>query len=436
MDGFTATKQWVKDTRERLTAFPALARLFENCFLRTLTTTTEWVPGEDSYVFTGDIPAMWLRDSASQVLHYLPLCQEDADMKDMVRCLIRRQMMYLRIDPYANSFNKTPSNAGHTGDLVKRSPWVWERKYELDSLCFPLHLSALYVEATGDSTVLDGDYLDTVDVILDTMETEQHHDQRSDYSFIRPGAPPDWSLPNEGRGRPVGYTGMVWSGFRPSDDPCQYGYLVPANLFAARVLDSLLELLALMKLDTEKQRKRITALRDEIRRGVETYGIVDHPEYGQIYAYEVDGLGGVNLMDDANIPSLLALPYLRCLPADDPLYLRTRQFVLSHQNPYYFRGTAAQGVGSPHTPPGYIWPMSLIIQATTCTSREEGVRLLRALLETHAGTYYMHESFHSDDPAAFTREWFAWADSLLAGLVVQRLDEMEDWMRDIPPALR
>ena len=122
-------------------------------------------------------------------------------------------------------------------------------------------------------------------------------------------------------------------------------------------------------------------------------------------------------MDDPNVPSLLALPYLGiCEPADE-IYLNTRRFILSESNPWYFKGSAAQGVGSPHTPDNYIWPIGLIIQGMTAEDPEERMPLLHTLVATDAGTFSMHESFDVDDPARFTRPWFAWADSLFAEYV-------------------
>jgi len=160
------------------------------------------------------------------------------------------------------------------------------------------------------------------------------------------------------------------------------------------------------------------ALRQEINFGIQTYGLVDHPKYGRMYAYETDGFGNYTLMDDANVPSLLSIPYLGYRPAADPIYQNTRAFVLSRDNPCYFEGTQARGIGSPHTTPGFVWPISLIMQALTAVDRAEKDALLMMLLNTTAGTNYMHESFDPSQPDRFSRPWFAWANSLFGEFVI------------------
>lgn len=137
-----------------------------------------------------------------------------------------------------------------------------------------------------------------------------------------------------------------------------------------------------------------------------------------VYAYEVDGLCGQLLMDDANIPSLLSLPYLGWCDPGEQLYLRTREFVLSDANPFYYAGSSASGIGSPHTPPDHIWPLSLTMQALTSDDEAERTRLAELLLRTDGGTGSMHESFHVDGPATFTRPWFGWGDALFAELLL------------------
>jgi meiotically up-regulated gene 157 (Mug157) protein len=257
--------------------------------------------------------------------------------------------------------------------------------------------------------------------IIALMETEQHHAERSEYRFERlEPSPPSDSLPFDGRGTRVNFTGMIWSGFRPSDDACRFGYLVPANMLAVVVL-GYLATMAREIYDDAELAERASKLQTEIEFGIQTYGVVEHPRFGRIYAYETDGFGNYNLMDDANVPSLLAIPYMQYRPADDPMYVRTRRFVLSKSNPYYFQGRAARGVGSPHTPQNYIWPIALSMQGLTATSREEQDEVLDLLVGTTAGTNYMHESFDADDPTQFTRPWFAWANSLFSEFLLHYL---------------
>jgi uncharacterized protein len=208
---------------------------------------------------------------------------------------------------------------------------------------------------------------------------------------------------------------MSWSGFRPSDDACKYNYLVPSNMFAVVALKHLSEL----PLNNDTLRTKAKTLAEIIHVGVETHGKIKHPRFGDIYAYETDGLGNYNFMDDANVPSLLSIPYLGSCAKDDLTYQATRAFVLSEENPYFYSGKAAKGIGSPHTPNEYIWPIALCVQGLTSRSRQEQLELLETLLSTDAGTGLIHESFHKDDPTKFTRPWFAWANSLFAEFVLE-----------------
>ncbi|THF85277.1 glycoside hydrolase family 125 protein [Deinococcus sp. KSM4-11] len=414
---YPAVHRLMAQMQRELQDRPQLAQTFANCFPNTLDTTVKLLDDGTSFVFTGDIPAMWLRDSSAQVSHYLPLARHDPDLRRLISGLIRRQAMYLAIDPYANAFNAQPDGSGHGADQPPQGPWVWERKFELDSLCYPVSLLFRYWRATDDRDVFTPEVVQMLHTVLDVMGTEQRH-ETSAYRFERPDPwLPSDTLSHGGRGAPVAYTGMVWSGFRPSDDACTYGYLIPANMFAVVVLGQLAEL-ARDVLNDPALAGRAEKMQAEIERGIQTYGVVEHPTHGRMYAYETDGLGHHVLMDDANVPSLLSVPYLGYRPADDPTYLNTRRFVLSSDNPYYFQGLHAAGVGSPHTPGGLIWPIALAMQGLTSTDPDERHRLLDMLERTTAGTAYMHESFHPDDPATFTRPWFAWANSLFAEFVV------------------
>lgn len=264
--------------------------------------------------------------------------------------------------------------------------------------------------------------------VTDVFTTEQHHES-SPYYFVRMNCPASDTLPENGHGTPVTYTGMTWSGFRPSDDACRYGYLIPANLMACKALESMI-LFAHMMGD-QALKGTAEKLCSDIHLGILAHGIVNHPQFGEIYAYETDGAGHYHLMDDANVPSLLSLPYLGVCSPEEPVYLRTRSYVLSAHNPYYFCGDAARGIGSPHTPDGFIWPISLCIQLMTATSAEEKAACLKLLLSTHAGTGFMHESFHRDDPARFTRSWFAWANSLFGETIMRTYEEglLDDVLR-------
>lgn len=397
--------------RQALGAVPGLPDMFEQCFMNTLDTTVQ--AGEDGvFVITGDIPAMWLRDSTAQVLHYLRFADLDG-VRALMRGLISRQARCILYDPYANAFSRRPGK-GWVTDLPPKKPMVWERKYEIDSLCYPVWLMHRYGQATGDYAFLDDACLEALRTVAEVFRREQRHED-SGYSFIRANCPPSDTLSHGGRGAPVGYTGMTWSGFRPSDDACLYGYLVPSNLFAAHILGHMAALAGLAGDAALADGAR--ALAEDIARGVQQHGVVEHPAHGRVYAYETDGLGHHNLMDDANVPSLLSLPYLGVCAPDDPMYLRTRALALSDANPYYHEGAYARGIGSPHTPGGYIWHIALIMQAMTARDTREAAACLSAILATHAGTGFMHEGFDPDDPSRFTRTWFAWANSLFGELL-------------------
>ena len=407
--------------REKL---PGLAPLAKQCFLNTIETTVTQLEDGSYFVITGDIPAMWLRDSAAQLKPYVPYAKEDEDLQAILRSVIQKYTFYVRLDPYTNAFNSKPQR-GYTEDDRSnfQSGWIWERKYEVDSLCAPLYLAHQYYQVTGDKSIFTEEFRLMIQTIADTFTTEQRHD-RSPYWFIREHAwAPSDTLPMHGRGRPVNFTGMTWSGFRPSDDSCKFGYLIPSNMMAAVALDYAGELLQAGFEDPALE-ARCESLAAEIRDGIETYGVCDHPKYGRIYAYETDGFGNYNLMDDANSPSLLSIPYIGYKPAEDPIYQNTRRFVLSQDNPYYFVGKAAKGIGSPHTPPRYIWHICLVMQILTSLDPAEKRECLDMLARTHAGTNYMHEGFDADDPARFTRPWFAWANTLFAQMLEREVDSL------------
>lgn len=412
--------EYIADVKERLISLnrPVIANMFETTYLNTLETTVKTSETGDVFVVTGDIPAMWLRDSSAQVRHYLPIVKKDEQTRKIIRKLILRQAKYILNDPYANAFNETANGKRYSQDKTERdNPLAWERKYEIDSLCYPLQLAYLFMKAAETTEHLDATFKEASAKVLDVFETEQYHVQKSNYRFERSNCPPTDTLKNAGIGAPVAYTGMTWSGFRPSDDACEYGYLIPSNIFATVVLGYTAEIYANVYHDAALS-KRAEKLQTEISSGINQYAIYDHPKFGKIYAYETDGMGNYNLMDDANVPSLLSLPYLGWRSSNDPIYVNTRRFILSKENPYYYAGTAAKGIGSPHTPNKYIWHISLAMQGLTSSDPAEINGLLDLFESTTAGTGRMHEGFHADDPNKFTREWFAWANSIFAEFVV------------------
>jgi hypothetical protein len=341
-----------------------------------------------AYVVTGDIPAMWLRDSAAQVKPLLALAGEVPSIVDLVAAVLRLQVEQVLIDPRANAF-------------VERS--VYERKYEVDSLCAPLSLAWSLWRVTGSREHLDARFREATQAIVDLWRQGQRHD-RSTYRFLRLLGRRRGSLSHWGRGAPVAPTGMTWSGFRPSDDACVYGYHVPANAFAAVSLERLGEMLG----DEEP-----VALAAEIRAGIAQHGVA-----GEIYAYEVDGLGHTLLLDDANVPSLLSLPYLGFCALDDPLYVSTRAWVLSDANPCWAEGQVVRGVGSPHTHRGWVWPLGIAMEGLTARDEAEREDALRRLEATVTGGLLFHESVDPNMPSRYTRGWFSWADMLYVELVL------------------
>ena len=402
--------------------YEALAPLAAQCFLNTMETTVKQLEDGSYFVITGDIPAMWLRDSAAQVRPYVKYAREDAQLQDILEGVIARQARMVCIDPYANAFNESANGAtGGYLDETALNDHVWERKYEVDSLCAPLYLGHVYWKTTGIDRIFTDQYKDMIRAILETFTVEQDH-RNSPYFFRRRECVKTDTLPHQGKGRPVNVTGMTWSGFRPSDDCCVFGYLIPSNMMAVKALDYAEEICRECYQD-EELAGQCRALSEEIRDGIETYGVVRHPRYGAMYAYETDGFGNHVLMDDANSPSLLAMPYLGYCGRDDELYRNTRSFILSQDNPFYYEGSLAKGVGSPHTPEGFVWHIGIVMQALTSDSREEILACLDMLSKTHAGTNYMHESFQPSAPEEFTRPWFAWANTLFAELLDRLMEE-------------
>lgn len=371
------------------------------------------------FALTGDIPAMWQRDSTAQVRPYLVPAQDDPALADVVEKVINRQMFNMALDPYANAFNQEGNNAGHQSDQTEMTPWIWERKYELDSLCYPSQLTYLFWKNTGRTSHFNAKFEEAIGKMLDVIEQEQNHAE-SPYTFVRTIVRPEDTLIN-GVGTPVAQCGLTWNGFRPSDDACVYGYLVPSNLFAIETLHQLAEVYTDI-LDKPEVATRMTKLADSIAEGVRHYGMTTNKAGEPIYAYEVDGLGNALVMDDSNVPNLLSLPYLGAVAMDDPIYLNTRKTMLSPENRYYYSGTYGSGLGSPHTPENYIWPIAKAIEGLTQRDKQVKADILDLLVQTTGGTKRMHEGFDVENPNNWTREWFSWANMMFCELVMDYFD--------------
>ncbi|KAJ4416819.1 hypothetical protein N0V82_006548 [Gnomoniopsis sp. IMI 355080] len=527
---------------------PDLFRLFENCFPNTLDTSVMWtgvssdnVKEELTFITTGDIHAMWLRDSANQLQSYVSLLhpppppsqqqppttssssssntnnkspsQPPSKLASLFRGAINLQTRYLLASPHCNAFQPpveaemAPGNDGNPHDLVfphYDPAVVFECKYELDSLAAFLQLSWDYYSRTKDARFFVDASLPTttttkkntrnnnnnnnnnnngagrrggsrrkaapvgwkaaVVAILDTAEAMRQgtyaasglvHD--SPYRFERVSSVPTESLGNRGNGSPVREgTGLVRSPFRPSDDSTTFQLLVPANMMLAKYLELCAEIVA----GIEKEEARVVAaaarggvvgkekgaqdvlngedeeddeeeagngeavaermkrIAKEIRKGIDKYGKVKHPDFGEIYAYETDGYTSTSMMDDANLPSLLSTPLTGYLPRTDPTYRATRKFILSTANPYYGHGPVLNGTGGPHIGPGMVWPMSLIVGIMTTDDDEEIKDLLRQVLASTDFLGLIHESVNVHNAALWTRSWFSWANGLFGQMML------------------
>ena len=381
--------------------FNRVANALDSLFNKTLTRLDNGRP----FIITGDIPAMWLRDSTWQVA---PLLHSNhPDVINLLIELSKTQVQQFLIDPYANAFNPAPNGNCWHKDFLDQSPWVFERKFELDSIASVLFLARKIIEKYDRWDHIDTSFQEALHLMLTVARREQRHDPDS-YIFKRNNGVAHDSLSHDGRGAPTTYTGMIYSAFRPSDDACTYGYLIPSNMFFLNELEQLPEKL--------KSAESISIAAD-IHHGLQKYAIID----GR-YAYEVDGLGNSLFIDDANIPSLLSLPLLGSVEFSDNFYLATREFILSNKNPYFFSGSKATGIGSQHTPHNYVWPIALAVEALTAPSIERKLETLEILENTDAGTGNMHEAFNVDNPEEFTRPWFSWADMMYVELVLDSVN--------------
>lgn len=415
-----AVEKTIVNMRKKI-ADPELACLFENCFPNTLDTTVdfEMIDGKpDTFVITGDIDAMWLRDSTAQVWPYLSLIKEDEKLKTLIAGVINRQKKCVLLDPYANAFYKDKSKISEwSKDITKMQPGIHERKWEIDSLCYPIRLAYNYWKQTGDLSVFDADWEETIRLTVQTFKEQQRKENDGPYTFQRITSWATDGVPISGYGYPVKPVGLICSTFRPSDDSTLFPFLIPSNFFAVVSLDQAAEMVM-------KIRKNATlanackSLATEVRTALQKYAVVQHAVYGKVYAFEVNGYGSFHLMDDANVPSLLSLPYLQAVSKNDAIYANTRKLILSPENPFFFKGKAAEGIGGPHGGMHTIWPLSITMRGLTSNNADEVRKCLQMLKATHAGTGFMHEAFHKDDPSKFSRKWFAWANTLFGEFVL------------------
>jgi hypothetical protein len=423
----TFTSPAVEATLARVKATIAdaeLAWLFENCYPNSLDTTVTMGEHEgkpDTFIVTGDIAAMWLRDSSAQVWPYLPLAKTDVALRRLFQGLIHRHARCVLLDPYANAFSR---------DLTAKAPLSWaaedmtdmhagvaERKWEVDSLCYPVRLAHGYWRVTGDRTPFDAQWREAAILLVKTLRAQQRKEGPGPYHFQRVTETPTDTLGGSGYGAPTRKVGLIHSMFRPSDDACTYPFLIPSNLFAVQSLRQLATMARAIHED-ETFAAECESFATEVERAVLAYGRLRNERGESFFAYEVDGFGNASFMDDANIPGLSSLAYLGCVDRNDPVYRETRARCWSTDNPYFFAGTAAEGIGGPHVGLKMIWPLSIMVRALTSDDDAEIRRCLTWLKTTHAGTGFMHEAFDQDDASRFTRPWFAWANSLFGELIL------------------
>ena len=419
-----AVEKKIKEIKSMLKN-PYLAWMFENCFPNTLDTTVHFRKQNgkpDTFVYTGDIHAMWLRDSGAQVWPYVQLANDDAKLKEMLEGVIRRQFLCINIDPYANAFNDGPVGGDWQSDMTDMKKELHERKWEIDSLCYPIRLAYHYWQVTGDSSIFDEVWLEAITNVLKTFKDQQRKSGVGPYKFQRRTERQLDTLNNNGNGAPVKPVGLIVSSFRPSDDATTLQFLVPSNFFAVTSLRKAADILSNVN-KNDALANECKALADEVETALKKYAIYNHPKFGTIYAFEVDGFGNHLLMDDANVPSLLAMPYLGDVDINDPIYQNTRRFVWSDSNPYFFKGTAGEGIGGPHVANDMVWPMSIMMKAFTSQDDDEIKDCVRMLMTTDAGTGFMHESFHKDNPKNFTRAWFAWQNTLFGELIIKLVND-------------
>ena len=420
--------QKIDEVKELLKDNPYLGWMFENCFPNTLETTVHYQQtaegDDDTFVYTGDIAAMWLRDSGAQVWPYVQFCNDDPQLAHVVRGVILRQLKSINLDPYANAFYQDPAKEGEwKSDHTDMKPGIHERKYEIDSSCYPIRLAYAYWKTTGDDTIFGDEWLQAVENILAVFREQQHKDGSvGSYHFRRTTDRQFDTVGWDGTGHPVKPCGLIASFFRPSDDATVFPFLVPSNFMAVNSLNKAAEILWSVN-DNDDLAQQCTDLADEVEQALKQYAVVDHPKYGKIYAFEVDGYGSRLLMDDANVPSLLAMAYLGDVDRNDPVYQNTRRFVWSEDNPAFFHGKAGEGIGGPHVGRSMPWPMSIMMLAFTSQDDAEIKHCIEMLMSTDAGTGFIHESFDKDDAYHYTRPWFAWQNTLFGELILKLIND-------------
>ncbi|MCX7874846.1 MAG: glycoside hydrolase family 125 protein [Melioribacteraceae bacterium] len=428
----TAVENEIEKMKSKI-ADKELGWLFENCFPNTLDTTVTFKVIDnkpDTFVITGDIHAMWLRDSTAQVWPYLQLVNKDEKLKQLIAGVINRQTKCILIDPYANAFNDGPGDSPWKNDITEMKPELHERKWEIDSLCYPIRLAYGYWKTTNDKSIFSKEWIDAMNLVYKTFREQQRKDGTSPYKFMRTTSWATDGVVLGGYGNPINPVGLIVSIFRPSDDATIFPFLIPSNYFALVSMRQLTEIFNTALNDNETAMNWLL-FGDELEEALNIYAVHDHLNFGNIFAYEVDGFGNKLFMDDANIPSLLSLPYLKAVNQNEEVYQNTRKFLFSKNNPYYFEGKAGKGIGGPHAGLNMIWHLSIIMRGLTSNNKNEIRECIKTLKYTHANSGFMHESFHKDDASKFTRKWFAWANTLFGEFILKVNDLYPELLKEI-----
>ena len=432
-----------------------LARIFENAFPNTLDTTVRWHvdgrenkenkghffsfgtqdawQGPQSFIVTGDINAEWLRDSTNQLAQYQRLAKKDKSIQNLILGAINTQAEYVIESPYCNAFQPPPpsklrpSDNGQADNVhpVFEPSQVFECKYELDSLAHFLSLSNQFYNHTGSTAFLTSRWYLALDNLLRVLDQQSRSTfdpktgafQRQTYTFQRTTNTGTETLNLAGSGNPLNWgSGLVRSAFRPSDDSTILGFFIPSNAIMAVELKRASVILSAA--GSSNLAAELMSRSEVIKKGIWEYGVVNHNKWGQVFAYEVDGYGSSIIMDDANLPSLLALPVLGFVAANDKTYQNTRKMILSKEgNPFFLTGKAFKGIGGPHIGLQNAWPMSLLVQIMTSDDDEEIKQLLKSVKEA-APLGLIHESVNVDRLREYTRSWFAWANSVFAQTIL------------------
>lgn len=427
----TAVENTIKKVKKSI-ADEELAWIFENCFPNTLDTTVHYYQKNGkpyTYVITGDIDAMWLRDSSAQVFPYLSLVKDDEKLKNLLKGVINKQIEFVLLDPYANAFYDDNQKVSEwKNDYTEMKPGVHERKWEVDSLCYVMRLSYHYWKTTGDASIFDENWKNAMILILKTFREQQRKENKGPYKFQRGNGNPLDTQFGGGYGNPTHKNGLIHSMFRPSDDATFYPFLISSNMFAVVSLKQISEIFAIQfsSLNIDNQ---FIELANEVDEAIKNYAVFERKEFGKIYALEIDGFGNALFMDDANVPNLLSIPYLGYADYHNEIYKNTRKFSLSTANPWFNEGKFAKGIGGPHVGENKIWPLGLIMQALTTDDDDEIFYCLKTLKKTHAGTGFIHESFDVNNPKDFSRSWFAWANTLFGELILHLYEKKPEILK-------